>query len=83
MPETTAAACEVPLPRWNRVPTLPVELTLRFRLVSATLPDAGDSSDAANDDERLMERLHRALDRLAGEPRRVVLHLPVRMPAGV
>lgn len=67
----------------ERVPTLPVELTLRFRLVSATLPDAGDSSDAANDDERLMERLHRALDRLAGEPRRVVLHLPVRMPAGV
>ena len=45
--------------------------------------DAGDSSDAANDDERLMERLHRALDRLAGEPRRVVLHLPMRMPAGV
>jgi two-component system, sensor histidine kinase LadS len=67
----------------ERVPTLPVELTLRFRLVSATLPDAGDASDAANDDERLMERLHRALDRLAGEPRKVVLHLPVRMPAGV
>jgi len=64
----------------ERVPTLPVELTLRFRLVSATLPEAEEAVEAA-DDVRLMERLHRALDRLAGEPRRVVLHLPLRVPA--
>ena len=65
----------------ERVPTLPVELTLRFRLVSATLPEGEEAVETADGDARLMERLHRALDRLAGEPRKVVLHLPLRMPA--
>lgn len=56
----------------ERVPLLPADLSLRFRLVSASLPDDADES---LDDTRLMERLHGALDRLAEDPRKVVLHL--------
>ncbi|QHE77602.1 sensor domain-containing diguanylate cyclase [Hydrogenophaga sp. PBL-H3] len=56
----------------ERVPLLPADLSLRFRLVSASLPDDADES---LDDARLMERLHGALDRLAEDPRKVVLHL--------
>lgn len=56
----------------ERVPLLPADLPLRFRLVSAALPDEDDES---LDDTRLMERLHRALDQLAEDPRKVVLHL--------
>ncbi len=59
----------------ERVPLLPPDLTLRFRLVSAALPDEADGSP---DDGRLMERLNHALDRLADDPRKVVLHLPQR-----
>ncbi|MDO8889355.1 MAG: 7TM diverse intracellular signaling domain-containing protein [Hydrogenophaga sp.] len=57
----------------ERVPQLPSDLALRFRLVSAALPDEADGSV---DDARLMERLNHALDRLADDPRKVVLHLP-------
>jgi GGDEF domain-containing protein len=57
----------------ERVPQLPAELALRLRLVSAAMPDEADGSI---DDTRLMERLHHALDRLADDPRKVVLHLP-------
>jgi diguanylate cyclase (GGDEF)-like protein len=56
----------------ERVPTLPMDLSLRLRLVSASLPDDGE---AGVDDVRCMERLNRALDRLAQDPRKVVLHL--------
>lgn len=56
----------------ERVPTLPMELSLRLRLVSASLPDDGEEE---LDDVRCMERLNRALDRLAHDPRKVVLHL--------
>ncbi|MDT4878485.1 hypothetical protein FQZ97_1140840 [compost metagenome] len=56
----------------GRVPLLPADLPLRFRLVSAALPDEDDES---LDDTRLMDRLHRALDQFAEDPRRVVLHL--------
>ena len=59
----------------ERVPLLPSDLTLRFRLVSAALPDGSDDS---LDDTRLMAQLHEALDRLAEDPRKVVLHLPQR-----
>lgn len=59
----------------ERVPLLPNDLSLRFRLVSAALPEEADGSI---DDARLMERLHHALDRLAEDPRKVVLHLPQR-----
>lgn len=57
----------------ERLPMLPADLSLRFRLVSAALPEEADGS---LDDTHLMERLHRALDRLADDPRKVVLHLP-------
>lgn len=57
----------------ERVPQLPADMPLRFRLVSAALPDQADES---LDDTRLMERLHHALDRLGDDPRKVVLHLP-------
>jgi GGDEF domain-containing protein len=59
----------------ERLPMLPADLSLRFRLVSVALPDEADGS---LDDTQLMERLHRALDRLADDPRKVVLHLPQR-----
>jgi len=57
----------------ERVTQLPADLALRFRLVSAALPDEAYGSV---DDAGLMERLHHALDRLADDPRKVVLHLP-------
>jgi GGDEF domain-containing protein len=57
----------------ERVPQLPADMALRFRLVSAALPDEADGSV---DDTFLMERLNHALDRLADDPRKVVLHLP-------
>ena len=57
----------------ERVPQLPADLALRFRLVSAALPDEADGSV---EDTLLMERLNHALDRLADDPRKVVLHLP-------
>ncbi len=59
----------------ERVPLLPNDLSLRFRLVTAALPEEADGSI---DDARLMERLHHALDRLADDPRKVVFHLPQR-----
>ncbi len=60
----------------ERVPLLPSDLALRFRLVSASLPDESDDS---LDDTRLMARLHEALECLAEDPRKVVLHLPQRV----
>lgn len=65
----------------ERVPALPVELPLRFRLVSATLSETAKTADEPVDEMRLLERLNQALDRMAVDPRRVVLHLPQSMPA--
>ncbi len=59
----------------EKVPSLPNDLTLRFRLVSSSPPDDGDASPEALDEERLLARLNRALDRLSDDPRKVVLHL--------
>lgn len=59
----------------ERVPSLPNDLSLKFRLVSAQAPEDGEQDDTALDEERLLARLNRALDRLASEPRKVVLHL--------
>lgn len=66
----------------ERVPALPNDLSLRFRLVSAAPPEADDEGNDAPD-EHLLARLHRALDRLGGEPRKVVMHLPARQQAPV
>jgi diguanylate cyclase (GGDEF)-like protein len=59
----------------EKVPNLPNDLPLRFRLVSSIPPESKDSPEEALDDERLLARLHRALDRLSDDPRKVVLHL--------
>ncbi|MDO9438341.1 7TM diverse intracellular signaling domain-containing protein [Hydrogenophaga sp.] len=56
----------------EHVPLLPHGLSLRFRLVSALLPLAGEEEV---DDAQLLQRLNGALDELVGDPRRVVLHL--------
>jgi GGDEF domain-containing protein len=62
----------------ERIPALPADLSLRFRLVSLPLPDDTDTAD--NDDARLLDHLGEALDRMADDPRKVVLHLPGRSP---
>ena len=62
----------------ERVPSLPNDLSLKFRLVSCAPPDGDEAQDEAVDDEQLLARLHRALDRLVGEPRKVVHHLAPR-----
>lgn len=62
----------------EQVPNLPNDLTLKFRLVSCAPPDGDDAPDQALDDEQLLARLHRALDRLGSEPRKVVHHLAPR-----
>ena len=59
----------------EKVPSLPNDLPLRFRLVSSTPPEEGDEPQDALDEERLLARLNRALDRLSDDPRKVVLHL--------
>ncbi|MFP8779367.1 7TM diverse intracellular signaling domain-containing protein [Hydrogenophaga sp. RWCD_12] len=64
----------------ERVPTLPNDLSLKFRLVSAAPPEADDEGGDAPD-EQLLQRLHRALDRLGSKPRKVVMHLPGRQQA--
>lgn len=60
----------------EQVPSLPSGLSLRFRLVSMSLPD--EAKDA--DDGRQLERLGAALDQMADDPRKVVQHLPGRPP---
>jgi two-component system, sensor histidine kinase LadS len=60
----------------ERIPALPADMSLRFRLVSLPLPDDADTADS--DDARLLAHLGEALDRMADDPRKVVLHLPGR-----
>jgi two-component system, sensor histidine kinase LadS len=64
----------------ERVPSLPNDLALKFRLVSALVPEGDEADEEALDAERLLARLNRALDRLSGEPRKVVLHLASQPP---
>jgi len=61
----------------ERISALPADLSLRFRLVSLSLPDDADTAD---DDAGLLARLGQTLDRMADDPRKVVLHLPGRSP---
>jgi GGDEF domain-containing protein len=63
----------------ERIPALPAELSLRFRLVSMPLPD--DVGGEADDDAGVLGHLGLALDRMADDPRKVVLHLPGRSAA--
>ncbi|MFN3494475.1 MAG: 7TM diverse intracellular signaling domain-containing protein [Hydrogenophaga sp.] len=59
-------------------PTLPPDMPLRFRMVSALLPsqDMPFSEDEESDQKRFMAQLHKELDRLAEDPKKTVLHLP-------
>ena len=58
-------------------PPVPLHLSPRFRVVTLALPDHSGTIPIAEetDVERLLQRLHRALDRL--DPKKVVLHLPL------
>lgn len=60
----------------ERVPALPADMALRFRLVSLTLPESAEAE--GDGDAALIDRLGQALDRMADDPRKVVLHLPAR-----
>jgi GGDEF domain-containing protein len=64
------------------VASLPAELCLRFRVVSAWVPDGAIefTPEGTVDELRLMQRLNWALDRLLEEPRKVVQHLDARKP---
>lgn len=65
----------------EQVPQLPPDLSLRFRVVSASAPDGAIelTPDGSVDEQRLMQRLNWALDRLLVEdPKRVVHHLESR-----
>lgn len=58
----------------EQVPSLPAGLSLRFRLVSLSLPEGAGEVQV----DALFARLGQALDQMADEPRKVVLHLPDR-----
>jgi diguanylate cyclase (GGDEF)-like protein len=64
----------------EEVPTLPPDLPLRFRAVSAWAPDGAIevTPEGAVDEQRLLQRLNWALDRLAEDPKKVVHHLEPR-----
>lgn len=60
-----------------QTPVLPAHKALRYRVVTIALPDwTQDQAPAEEQDvQRLIARLHLAMDRL--EPKRVILHLPL------
>lgn len=64
----------------EHVPQLARDTSLRFRLVTAAAPGGALelSSDAAFDEQYLMQRLNRTLDRVVADPRRVVFHIEPR-----
>jgi diguanylate cyclase (GGDEF)-like protein len=64
----------------EEVPTLPPDLPLRFRAVSASAPDGAIemTPEGSVDEQRLLQRLNWALDRLAEDPKKVVHHLEPR-----
>lgn len=56
----------------ERIPALPADIALRFRLVSMALPD---DTMAGVDDDHLVTHMSAALDRMVSDPRKVVQHL--------
>jgi diguanylate cyclase (GGDEF)-like protein len=64
----------------ERVHRLPPDLTLRFRVVSASAPNGAIelTPEGSVDEQRLMQRMNWALDRLVEDPKRVVHHLEPR-----
>ena len=67
----------------ERVYQLPPDLSLRFRVVSACAPDGAVevTSEGDVDEQRLMQRMNWALDRLVEDPKKVLHHLEPRSPA--
>jgi diguanylate cyclase (GGDEF)-like protein len=66
------------------VPQLPPDVVLRFRLVSAIVPDGVIELTPAGqvDEQRLLQRMDAALDQLlAQDPKRVVQHLEPHSPS--
>jgi hypothetical protein len=55
---------------------------LRFRVVSASAPDGAieRTEEGGVDEQRLMQRMNWALDRLMEDPKKVVHHLEPRPP---
>lgn len=67
----------------ERVPRLPPELPLRFKVVTAWVPGGAGAADEAQAERQLLDRMGAALDQLLREPRRVLHHLDaVPPPAG-
>ncbi len=64
----------------EQVSRLPPDLSLRLRVVSAWAPDGAieQTSDGNIDEQRLMQRMNWALDRLIKDPKKVVNHLDPR-----
>jgi diguanylate cyclase (GGDEF)-like protein len=64
----------------ERVGQLPPDITLRFRVVTASAPDGAIelTCEGVLDEQRLMQRMNWALDRLVADPQRVVNHLEPR-----
>lgn len=66
------------------VSQLPAHLSLRFRVVTASAPDGAIevTPEGSFDEQRLMQRLNWALDRLVEDPKKVVHHLEPRGAEG-
>lgn len=63
----------------EKAPLIGPQVSLRLRIATAMPPDGVmDVADGALvDEQRLLARLGRALDHFQGDPRKVVLHLPL------
>jgi GGDEF domain-containing protein len=68
----------------ERVYQLPPDLSLRFRVITASAPDGAIelTSEGSVDEQRLVQRMNWALDRLIEDPKRVVHHLEARSAEG-
>ncbi|MBI2771696.1 MAG: diguanylate cyclase [Burkholderiales bacterium] len=66
------------------VAQLPSHLLLRFRVVSASVPDGAieRTQEGSVDEQRLLQRMNWALDRVLEDPKKVVHHLEPREPGG-
>ncbi len=63
----------------ERLPNLPSDVSLKLRLVSALVPSENSGPEEL-DEEALLARLNHELDRLVGDPRKVVRHFSSKPP---
>jgi diguanylate cyclase (GGDEF)-like protein len=68
----------------DRLRNLPPDLELRLRVVSAGVPDVAAEASGSSEveEQKLLQRLHRALDRLMRDPKRAIHHLQARVADG-